>query len=122
MDLFNPAFARTFFPGASSVPEAERDIFRTVKSSITTTAWFLLIAVVALCKKSLRTLAILRCRRWIRALSFCQLAENFVRFASLRCKAASFFSCLRKLCSGLMEEPSESVTKRATPISMPTAT
>lgn len=23
MDLFNPAFARTFFPGASSVPEAD---------------------------------------------------------------------------------------------------
>ena len=81
MDLFNPAFARTFFPGASSVPEAERDIFRTVKSSITTTAWFLLIAVVALCKKSLRTLAILRCRRWILALIFCQLAGG--KFCSL---------------------------------------
>ena len=121
MDLFNPAFTRTFFPGWSSVPEAERDIFCTFKSSITTRAWFLLIDVVALCRKSLRTLAILRCRRWILALSFRQLAENFTRFAALRCKAASFFSCFRKLCNGLREEPSESVAKRAIPISIPTA-
>lgn len=80
-----------------------------------------LIDVVALCRKSLRTLAILRCRRWILALSFRQLAENFTRFANFRCSFASFFSCFLKLCSGLMQEPSESVAKRATPISTPTA-
>ena len=91
MDLFGPDLARTFLPGSSNVPEAERDIFRTFKSSITTRAWFLLIIVVVLCRKSLRTLAIVRCRRWILALSFCQLAENFTRFANLRCSFAASF-------------------------------
>src|SRR5574344_802263 len=63
MALFKPDLACTFRPGASTVPEAERDIFRTFKSSMTTTAWFLLIAVEVLCRKSARILAIFRCRR-----------------------------------------------------------
>jgi hypothetical protein len=48
MDLFNPDFARTLRPGLSRLPEAEADIFFTLKSSMTTTTWFLLMVVVAL--------------------------------------------------------------------------
>jgi hypothetical protein len=50
MDLFRPDLARTFLPGASMLPAADPDILRTFKSSIHTRAWFLLIAVEALCQ------------------------------------------------------------------------
>jgi hypothetical protein len=58
MALFNADLARTFFPGASAVPAANLDIFRTRKSSMHTIAWLLLIAVETLCRKSRRALAI----------------------------------------------------------------
>jgi hypothetical protein len=48
-----------FFPLASRVPEAEADLFLTFKSSMTTKAWFLLIVVEALGRRSFRSLAIL---------------------------------------------------------------
>jgi len=42
----------------SSLPAADLDRFRTGKSSTHTIAWFLLIVVVALCRKSRRALPI----------------------------------------------------------------
>jgi hypothetical protein len=35
----SPAFARTFLPGCSTVPLAERTMFATLRSSITTRPW-----------------------------------------------------------------------------------
>src|ERR1700692_1142300 len=57
--LFKPFFCATFLPGASSVPDADFDMLRTCKSSIHTIAWFLLICVEALCRKSFRAFAML---------------------------------------------------------------
>jgi len=51
-----PDLARTFLPGRSAVPVADLDMFLTCKFSMKTTAWFLLIAVEALCRKSRRVL------------------------------------------------------------------
>jgi hypothetical protein len=50
-------FARTFLPGASTLPRAEAVMFVIFMFSRTTTAWLLPIAVAALCNMSLRTFA-----------------------------------------------------------------
>lgn len=70
IDLFRPDLVFTFFPSASLLPAADLDIFRTCKSSIHTIAWFWLIVVEHLCRKSRRTLAM---RVW----SFCTLVFAF---------------------------------------------
>ena len=77
MDLFRPDLARTFLPGFSVVPAADWDIFRTCRSSRHTIAWFWLICVEALCRKSRRALPIRVWIRWTRALAFFQLLLNF---------------------------------------------
>lgn len=61
IDLLRPDLAATFRPGASLVPDADLDMFRTCKFSTQTAAWFLLIVVEVFCKKSRRVLLILVC-------------------------------------------------------------
>src|SRR5580692_7241807 len=121
MDLFRPDLARTFLPGFSALPLADRDIFFTCKSSIHTIAWFLLIVVVALCRKSRRQSPI---RMWIRCtllLAFCQFWLNWILRLSARCERRNWASCFLKLFSGATKLPSLKVAKRAIPISIPTA-
>src|ERR1700722_12039924 len=76
MDLFRPDLARTFLPGFSALPFADRDMLFTCRSSTTTIAWLLLMAVEALCRKSRRALAMRRWMRWTLAFAFFQLFEN----------------------------------------------
>ena len=58
MARFRPAFCLTCLPCCSLLPFDDLDMFVTCKSSIHTSAWFWLTAVLALCRKSLRALAI----------------------------------------------------------------
>ena len=76
MDLFRPDLARTCLPGFSVVPAADLDMLRTCKSSRHTIAWFWLIVVVALCRKSRRALPMQEWMRWTRAFAFFQLLLN----------------------------------------------
>ncbi|WP_245930656.1 hypothetical protein [Methylobacterium radiodurans] len=48
MSLFSPDFCRTFRPGCSTVLAALAVMFPIFKSSMQTTAWFLLMAAEAL--------------------------------------------------------------------------
>ena len=52
-----PVFCFTFLPGCSTVPAADRDICLPAGFSTTTIAWFLLMMVERLCRKSSRALA-----------------------------------------------------------------
>ena len=54
MALFSPDLALTLLPGSSAVPLADRPMLLTCKSSMHTIAWFWLMVVVALCRKSFR--------------------------------------------------------------------
>jgi len=79
-----PRLGRYIFPGASVVPLLDLDILPTCKSSIATTRKFLLISVVALCRKSLRALPI---RVWMFCtflLALCQFLLNFTLRLILR--------------------------------------
>lgn len=50
MLLFKPALARTFLPGLGMLPAADLDMFLICKFSMTTIAWFWLMALVAWCR------------------------------------------------------------------------
>src|SRR6202041_2380331 len=50
IDRFRPDLARTLLPGLCMLPAAELDRLLTPRSSTHTIAWFLLIAVEALCR------------------------------------------------------------------------
>lgn len=56
MDLFRPDLACAFLRECSVLPAADRDRFRAGKPSIHTIAWFWLMTVMALCRKSRRAL------------------------------------------------------------------
>ena len=47
--------------------------------------------------------------------------ENFFLCFNLRCKVANFLADFLKLFNGSMNDPSDKVAKRLTPISMPIA-
>src|SRR5437868_13495819 len=100
MDLFRPDLARTCFPGVSMEPAADLDMFRTCKSSIHTIAWFWLIAVEVLCRKSRRALPIRAWIRWIRPFAFFQLLLNFCLRHSACCALRRAVACRLKLLSG----------------------
>ena len=92
----------------SMLPFAVADMFLIRRSSIATTAWFLLIAQEALCIWSFRTLAI---REWsfvIRALALRQFAENFTFLANRRCNVASRRWILRRALAPSKSVPSDS--------------
>src|ERR1700689_3023350 len=115
MALFSPDLARTFLPGASALPLLDLDMFPTCRSSIHTIAWFWLIVVVALCRKSRRALPI---RAWIACtllLVFCQLRLNFTLRLMARLLGASRASGFLKLLRGATGLPSLRVAKRAIP-------
>lgn len=70
------SLGRTFRPGTSRVPEAERDIFRAFKSSIMTTSCFLADGCGFLVRKIIAVIGYLSLRRCMRDVGFCRLAEN----------------------------------------------
>jgi hypothetical protein len=121
MDLFKPDLARTFLPGSSSVPAADLDIFLICNSSTHTIAWFLLISVLSLCKKSLRTSAILEWIRWTFAFAFFQLLLNLVLQLIFCCALRNAASCRLKLFNGSILRPSEKPAKLLIPRSIPFA-
>jgi len=59
------------------LPFADLLIFETFRSSIHTSAWFLLIAVEVLWRKSRRTFAIMLCSFWTFAFALPQFLLNF---------------------------------------------
>jgi hypothetical protein len=73
------------------VPRALLLIDFTERSSSTISAWFWLMIVLVLCKKSFRVRAIRTCSRSMRRFCFLQFLLNFFLRASLRCSRASFF-------------------------------
>src|ERR1035441_4109463 len=78
IERLSPDLARTLRPGFSTVPDADADILRTRKSSTNTRAWFLLIAVEVLCRKSRRAFAICAETRVTLTLVFFQLLLNLI--------------------------------------------
>src|SRR5574343_306712 len=100
MALFRPDLARTFLPGLSVVPDADLDMLRTCKSSMHTIAWFWLIVVEVLCRKSRRALPMREWMRWTRTLAFFQLLLNLVLRLIVCCALRSAVSCRLKLLSG----------------------
>src|SRR5690625_3376005 len=100
MDLFRPDLARTFRPGCSVVPAADLDMFRTCKSSIHTIAWFWLIAVEVLCRKSGRALPMREGMRWTRVVASFQLLLNLMLRLMACCALRRAVSCRVKLLSG----------------------
>jgi hypothetical protein len=117
--LLRPAFARTLRPGASTVPRPLLLIDVMERSSITITAWVLLMIVLVLCRKSLRIRATFACSSSMRAFCFLQFRLNFIFRASFRCSRASLFSFFRKELTGANVSPVESVANFATPTSTP---
>jgi hypothetical protein len=89
MERFKPLLALTLLPGTSFVPLALLLMLLTCKSSTNTYAWFLLIALVALCTQSRRQWAILVLILVTRFLAFLQLALNLVLRLMARCALAS---------------------------------
>src|ERR1017187_4048886 len=83
MRRLSPDFAATFLPGSSMVPFADAVMLTTRRSSLITTAWFLLIVQDALWIWSVLTLAILECSWAIFFLIFTQFLENLVLNASV---------------------------------------
>src|SRR5882762_3847215 len=63
MERFSPDLWATRFPGFALLPLLAALMFLTCKSSINTTAWFLLMSFEDLCTKSFLMLAILLCNR-----------------------------------------------------------
>src|SRR5690625_7611510 len=93
MDLFRPDLARTFRPGCSVVPAADLDMFRTCKSSIHTIAWFWLIAVEVLCRKSRRALPIREGMGGTRAVAFVRVLRNLLLRLVACCGLGRAVSC-----------------------------
>jgi hypothetical protein len=78
MDLFRPDLARTLLRGVSCVPAAKLDMLPTCSPSTHTIAWFLLISVLSLCKKSLRTILQLAMVDWLWLARWLFTFSNFV--------------------------------------------
>src|SRR5690625_7939324 len=103
MDLFRPDLARTFRPGCSVVPAADLDMFRTCKSSIHTIAWFLLIAVEVMCRKSRRVLPIREGMSWTRAFGFFQFFLHLVLWLMASFVLHKTVYCPLKMVSRLLK-------------------
>jgi hypothetical protein len=114
MERFSLDFCATFFM-------ADWLMLLTCRSSITTTAWFLLMSFETLCRKSFLTLAILVCNLVIQAFAFRQFLLNFFFRAMRRCSLASFGKNLFSGWHCCTTSPLESVTKLTTPQSSPMA-
>src|SRR5690554_4645190 len=73
------------------LPAVDPDMFRTCKSSIHTIAWFWLIVVLVLCRKSRRVLPIFWCS--VVTLAFFQLLLNFVLRLMACCGRRPSYPC-----------------------------
>ncbi len=91
IERFKPLFCLTFFPGCSTVPDADADIFDTFRSSMNTIPWFLAIVVVFLCRKSLLIFAMRLCSFVILALVFLELLLPFCCRDNFFCSLANCF-------------------------------
>src|SRR3954447_23612157 len=84
MERLRPALARTFRPGFSAVPLAERTMLPIRKLSITTVPWFLAISVDSLWRWSFRARAMRACNVAMRCFCFLHPLESFTLRASFR--------------------------------------
>ena len=120
MARFRPALARTFRPGASRVPLAERVMPLTFRSSTRITLNRTARSVEVCSIQSVRRSASRALKRAIAALVRARRFDPRWALASLRCNRTSRSACFGPGRAGPLVSPVESATATATPRSTPT--